>query len=76
MANFDQDPDKWLRELFEWEYCEECGGDARHHTAISLLGPGNWFAVCDYPPDDDGNPHPVVARFRAEDASWPSASPI
>lgn len=52
----------WLVELFEYEYCAECGGDAEHHTAVPLFG--NWFARCDYPPDDDGNYHPVIASFR------------
>ena len=28
---------KWLRDLFEFEYCPECGGDAEDH--IPCEGP-------------------------------------
>lgn len=52
----------WLAEMFRDEYCAECRGDAEHHTAIDFLG--NPFARCDYPPDTDGNPHPVIVAFR------------
>lgn len=44
MSNLDMDPDEWLKELFEWEYCDECRGDERHHDAIPFMG--NWFARC------------------------------
>ena len=53
----------WLAELFESEYCAECGGDAEHHTAVPFLG--NWFARCDYPCDDEtGAVHPIITKFR------------
>lgn len=36
---------QFLSELFEFEYCSECGGDETDHTAI--LWPFNlWFAKC------------------------------
>jgi hypothetical protein len=76
MSNLTIPPADWLAELFEFEYCAECGGDAEHHTAIPFLG--NWFARCDYPPNDtadhlpgdDGGPlhecerfHPTIRAF-------------
>jgi hypothetical protein len=55
---------QWLESQFEFEYCAECSGDARHHTALEVFGQG--FARCDFPPDDEtGAPHPVIAAFRA-----------
>ena len=62
MSNLDIPPQEWLEHLFEDEYCEECSGDAIHHTAIPFLG--NWFARCDYPPDNEGNPHPIIVEYR------------
>ncbi len=37
-------PDEWLRRLFEYEYCPECGGDAEDHEVCLVLG--NYFARC------------------------------
>ena len=54
----------WLEQQFECEFCEECGGDVCHHTAVPFMG--NWFARCDFPRDDDGLMHPTVEKFRAE----------
>lgn len=40
---------KWLRQLFEYEYCSECGGDACDH--IPCIGPfGLPFAMCKFSP--------------------------
>lgn len=36
--------DEWLRRLFEFEYCPECGGDAENHEVSLVLG--NYFAWC------------------------------
>lgn len=63
MSNLTIPPHEWLAELFETEYCAECGGDACHHTAIPFLG--NWFARCDHAPSDDGTPAPVIQEYRA-----------
>ena len=60
-------PDEWLGALFEYEFCAECGGDAKHHTAVPFMG--NWFAHCDYPRLDtlDTAPlHPVIDRFHRD----------
>lgn len=35
---------KWLKELFEYEVCAECGGDEHDHNVITIMG--NYFAVC------------------------------
>lgn len=59
MSNLHVPPEIWLAELFETEYCEECGGDAEHHTAVPFMG--NWFARCDYPAK--GKMHPVIEAF-------------
>lgn len=44
MGNLTMAPEDWLEELFKWELCLECHGDAEDHTAIPFLG--NWFARC------------------------------
>ena len=62
MSNLDTPAAEWLADLFEFEYCADCGGDADHHTAVPLHG--NWFAQCKFPRDDDGNYHPVIQTFR------------
>ncbi len=64
MSNLNIPPEQWLAEQFIWEYCPECGGDAEHHTPVPFME--NWFARCDYPPDDEGNWHPVIAEFRKD----------
>lgn len=43
---------KWLRDLFEFEYCPECHGDAEDHIACE--GPfGLPFAMCKFSPFTD-----------------------
>lgn len=43
----------WLLELFEYEYCHECGGDAEDH--IPCEGPfGMPFAMCKFSPLEQG----------------------
>lgn len=44
MSNLNQDPQEWAKELFEYEYCAECGGDETNHDIIPFFG--NWFARC------------------------------
>ncbi len=56
---------RFLERLFEFEYCSECGGDAKHH----IQGPdmlGNPHAFCVYPPtaETDWEHHPVIKAFR------------
>lgn len=64
-GNLNIPADQWLRELFEYEFCPECGGDAEHHTALPVFG--NWFAKCRYPADEEtGAYHPVIARYRRD----------
>jgi hypothetical protein len=65
-GNLNVPPTIWLKELFEFEFCSECGGDAQHHTAVPVMG--NWFARCDYPNEDypDEDFHPVITKFRRE----------
>ena len=46
-----QTPEEWLEELFEFETCEECGGDVKDHEVVIVLG--NYFAQCNKPPVDD-----------------------
>lgn len=43
-GNLDIPPEEWMRELFEYECCAECGGDAGDHMAVPVAG--NWFALC------------------------------
>ena len=35
---------KWLNELFEFEFCELCGGDEHDHTVVHVNG--SKFALC------------------------------
>ena len=35
---------EWAEQLFEFEYCNECGGDVEDHNYVLLMG--HWFAVC------------------------------
>lgn len=57
MANLKIPAKIWLKEMFEHEYCAECGRDHRHHTAVPVLG--NWFAYCDRFPVIDCKGEPV-----------------
>lgn len=57
-------PDTFLRELFEFDFCEFCGGDHQHHVALPFLG--NWFARCCFPPNEDGSYHDTIKQFRSE----------
>lgn len=68
----------FLAELFEYEYCAECEGDAQHHT-VCVTPIGNLFARCDYPMTAQTNweRHPVIAAYRAvndaeERERWPA----
>jgi hypothetical protein len=36
--------DEFLADLFEFELCDECMGDAEDHDAVEFMG--NWFARC------------------------------
>ena len=46
-------PDEWLRRLFEFEYCPECGGDAEDHELCIVPGMGTYFARCKRSPFAD-----------------------
>jgi hypothetical protein len=48
-----ESPETWLRDLFEYEYCSECGGDAEDHEVCVVPGIGTFFARCSKPPLDD-----------------------
>jgi len=37
-------PQEWLKEMFEFEDCDECGKGAEDHEVITVLG--NYFAYC------------------------------
>lgn len=67
LGNLSRPSADWLTEQFEFEYCAECGGDAQHHAAVPLMG--NWFARCNCAPADDGEFHPAVRKFRAEEVA-------
>lgn len=46
-----ESPDEWLKRLFEFEFCAECGGDVEDHVVSVVLG--NYFAWCKRSPFDD-----------------------
>lgn len=60
-GNLSTPADEWLAQQFECEFCAECGGDACHHTAVPFMG--NWFARCDYPPNSEDEPDPVIRDY-------------
>lgn len=63
--NTQQTQAEFLAQLFEFEYCPECGGDSQHHTVCG--GPfGNYFARCDYPPSAETSWgwHPVIRQYK------------
>lgn len=35
---------EWATDLFEFEYCAECGGDVDAHVPLVIMG--HWFAQC------------------------------
>jgi hypothetical protein len=45
----DETPEEWLEQLFEFEYCAECGGDAEDHEVCVVPGMGTFFARCKPP---------------------------
>jgi hypothetical protein len=68
MSNLNIPADEWLKDFFEFENCDECGGDERHHTAVGTLG--NWFAYCNLPPNEEtGEFHPTIAEIRETEAA-------
>lgn len=36
--------EEWAKEHFEFEYCDECGGDWYDHVPRGMMG--NYFALC------------------------------
>ncbi len=36
---------EWAAPMFEYQYCDECGGDKDDHAYVLILG-GRWFAYC------------------------------
>ena len=47
MSNLNILPEQWLKEQFQFHFCDECNRDADDHTAVPVNG--NWFARCDHP---------------------------
>ena len=47
-------PQQWLADLFEFEYCPECGGDSQNHEVCLVPGMGTFFARCLRPGEGDG----------------------
>jgi hypothetical protein len=43
---------QWLIDLFEFDYCCECGGDAEDHLPMQFLG--HPFAMCKWTPIEKG----------------------
>ncbi len=68
MSNLNINPKIWLKELYEHSYCEECGGDVKHHDAVPFNN--NWFARCKYSPNNNGNLHPIIKKFRKKEGTF------
>ena len=49
-------PGDWLERQFEFEFCDECGGDAEDHEVCIVPGTGTYFARCLRPPREGGEP--------------------
>jgi hypothetical protein len=56
----DETPEAWLEQLFEFEYCAECGGDACDHEVCLVPGIGTYFARCTRPSEGSVAPAPVA----------------
>lgn len=54
-----------LEEFFEFEFCENCSGDAEHHT-LCRDPLGKLFIRCDYPPTESGASHSVIRRYLSD----------
>lgn len=39
-------PDEWINELFEFNFCDVCGGDVEDHEVCLVPGMGTYFARC------------------------------
>jgi hypothetical protein len=65
--SMNEPPHEWLRQLFEFEYCPECGGDAEDHDVILVLG--NYFARCSRSPfaDITGSVRTVPSPIEQDD---------
>lgn len=53
-------PDEWINKLFEFNFCDVCGGDVEDHEVCLVPGFGTYFARCIMPSqaetdDDPGN---------------------
>ena len=61
MTNRGQD---FLEQMFHYQYCDECGGDAEHHQ-VSYAIFEKPFAFCTFPPSEEtGERHPTILAFR------------
>lgn len=58
--------EQFAAELFEFEYCSECGGDAEDHEPWIVVG--NWFAHCTHDMLSDGSW--FIPGCPVEQASW------
>lgn len=55
---------RWAEELFEFEYCAECGGEVRDHTYALLLG--HWLARCKAVPSKAAIDRGEAERYAAQ----------
>jgi hypothetical protein len=75
--SMNEPPNEWLRRLFEYEFCPECGGDAEDHEVCIVLGIGTYFARCKLSPfaDTTGEGVNKILTDRASQLSPLPASP-
>lgn len=71
----DETPEEWLADLFEFEYCPECGGDAEDHEVCLVPGIGNFFARCLGPGLAEGGDEPSQTGGRSSAAGLRSTAP-
>ena len=53
-------PDEWINKLFEFNFCDVCGGDVEDHEVCLVPGMGTYFARCKRMVGEavpDGEPH-------------------
>jgi hypothetical protein len=58
-------PAEWLEDLFEFEFCAECGGDAEDHEVCIVPGMGTFFARCLRPCESENDDDPRNTGGRA-----------
>ena len=70
----DETPEEWLENLYEFEFCQECGFDAEDHEVCIVPVTGSYFARC-LRPNEVGPPVRRPTDTSAGDHFYVSGAP-